>query len=243
VFVSETSARVMAPRMAAPPGRVRVVPYGWRPVDPVARTAGPTLPDRYVLTVGELLEHKNVETLLHAFQRLVDARGYRGDLVIVGGRPPSSRRYVRSLEALRARLPCAGRIRFVGARRPDVLAGVYRRADLFVLPSLEETFGLPLVEAMGAAVPVAVGDWRLAPGGEAGRTNVGPEICGDAAELFDPTDPESMADAMWRVLADPGRRDELARAGPARARTFSWERAAGAMLEIFDESVTAPDPA
>jgi glycosyltransferase involved in cell wall biosynthesis len=88
---------------------------------------------------------------------------------------------------------------------------------------------------MGAGVPVVVSDWRRAPGGEAGRTNVGPEICGDAAEFFDPTDPAALCRALARLLDDPARKAALGRAGPPRAAAFSWSKAAAAFLAIFEE--------
>jgi glycosyltransferase involved in cell wall biosynthesis len=241
VFVSETGARVMAPRMRVPPARVRVVPYGWRgggPPPPEPPAALATL-GRYLLTVGDLLEHKNVEVLLEALERLVAASGYPGHLVIVGSLETSPS-YARRLLQLRDGLACRSRVHFIGSLPHAVLPAVYRRAELFVFPSLEETFGLPLVEAMGAGIPVVVADWRLARGGEHGRTNVGPEICGPVAEFFDPTAPASLVAAMQRVLDDPARRDELARAGPARAARFSWSTAAAALLAICEEARTRP---
>jgi len=242
VFVSETSARVMAPRMGVSASRVRVVHYGWRPAETTAGATPPlpvTVPGRYILTVGDLLEHKNLEVLLEAFDRLVARRGYPGHLVIVGGPSAISPGYARRLLDLRDRLPCRERVTFTSRLPHAAVAALYRDADLFVFPSLEETFGLPIVEAMGAGVPVVVADWRLAASGEGGKTNVGPEICGTAAEFFDPTDTGSLVDAMASVLADRGRRSELARAGAARARTFTWDHAAAALLRIFAEA--APD--
>jgi glycosyltransferase involved in cell wall biosynthesis len=238
VFVSETAARVMAPRLGVPPARVRVVHYGFTPAAP-ATEAGPApgfrLPARYLLPVGDVLEHKNLETLLGAFGRLVGERGYPGDLVVAGWLDGASPRYRERLRRLLAGLPGRDRVHLVGSVPHRLMAEVYRRAELFVLPSLEETFGLPLVEAMGAGVPVVVSDWRRAPGGEAGRTNVGPEICGDAAEFFDPTDPAALCRALARLLDDPARKAALGRAGPPRAAAFSWSKAAAAFLAIFEE--------
>jgi glycosyltransferase involved in cell wall biosynthesis len=186
--------------------------------------------------VGDVLEHKNLETLLAAFGRLVQERGYPGDLVVAGWLDGASPRYRDRLRRLLAELPGRDRVRLLGAVPHPAMADVYRRAELFVLPSLEETFGLPLVEAMGAGVPVVVSDWRLAPGGEAGRTNVGPEICGDAAEFFDPTDPAALCRALGRLLDDPARTAALGRAGPPRASAFSWSKAAAEFLAIFEEA-------
>lgn len=239
VFVSETGARIMAPRMRVPSARVRVVHYGWRAAVP-ARPEPPeelTALGRYILTVGDLLEHKNVEILLEAMEHLV-ASGYPGHLAIVGSLEASPS-YARHLLRLRDGLACRNRVHFMGSLPHSALLGIYRRADLFVFPSLEETFGLPLVEAMGAGVPVVVSDWRLARGGEYGRTNVGPEICGGVAEYFDPTAAASLVAAVRRVLDDPARRDELAGAGPARAARFSWSIAAAGLLAVCEEALAS----
>ena len=80
-----------------------------------------------------------------------------------------------------------------------------------------------------------MGDWRMAPGDEDGLANVGPEICAGAAEFFDPTNPTSLVDAMKRLLGDPARREELARAGYARANVFSWQKAAAALVSVFEQ--------
>ena len=246
LFVSHASAKVIAPQLGVPASSVRVVHHGWLPLedsDGVGRRLDLKLPDRYILTVSDLQPHKNLEVLLDAFQRLVATDGYDGHLVIVGGQKDMfSSRYARHLLAIRQRMPCVERVHFTGSVPHEMLLPVYRGADLFVFPSLEETFGLPLLEAMGVGVPVVVSDWRLAPGGERERVNVGPEICGKAAEFFDPTDSASLVKAMQGVLTDRARRDELILRGRARAREFSWDKAAAALLTIFEEAAS-PTPA
>lgn len=239
LFVSETSARFMAPKLRVPPDRVRVIHNGWRAPDISVDTAPRqvTLPARYVLTVGDLLEHKNVETLLDAFERLVDDTDYPGELLIVGRAQAGATDYAGRLREHVARLRCGGRVRFLGHVTSGELPWIYGHADLFALPSLEETFGLPLVEAMGAGTPVVAGDWRLnRETGDRARTNVGPEICGDAAEFFDPASPAAISGAMGRVLADPARREQMVRQGRARAARFSWDRAAEQLLQVFEEA-------
>lgn len=244
VFVSHESARVIAPRLGIPTSRVRVVHHGWLPF--ADSTEGETwrrgeVPDRYILAVSDLQPHKNVEVLLGAFDRLVGGGVYPGDLVIVGGQKEMSSSYARRLLAVHQRMLCSERVHFIGSVPHEMLLPVYRGADLFVFPSLEETFGLPMLEAMGVGVPVVVSDWRLAAGGERERVNVGPEICGEAAEYFDPTSSESLADAMQRVLMDHVRRAELARMGQVRAKEFSWDKAATALMAIFEEAAAAPN--
>ncbi len=239
VFVSHASAEVMAPRLRVPASGVRVVHHGWAPLEGLGEARGRldlTLPQRYILTVSDLQPHKNLEVLLNAFERLVVSGAYSGHLAIVGGQKDMSSRYAKDLLVARQRMVCCERVHFVGNLPHHMLPPVYRRADLFAFPSLEETFGLPLVEAMGAGVPVIVSDWRLSPGGERDRLNVGPEICGDAAEFFDPTSPDSLVKAMQRVLTNPARRAELVRMGQVRAKEFSWDKAAAALVAIFEEA-------
>jgi glycosyltransferase involved in cell wall biosynthesis len=150
-----------------------------------------------------------------------------------------SAQYARQLLAIRDHLACRERLHFLGRVPPEVLFPLYGGAELFVFPSLEETFGLPLVEAMGAGTPVIASDWRLAPGGEAERFNVGPEICGEAAEFFNPTDAASLVGAMHRVLTNSTRREVLARMGPVRASELSWDKAAASLLAIFEEAAAS----
>lgn len=239
VFVSHTSARAMAPQMGLAPFRVRVVHHGWRSlegsVEP-GRAAALDLPPRYLLCVSDLYPYKNLECLLEAFDKLM-MNGYPGDLVVVGGEQAVSSEYGRKLARLRERSAFPGRIRFLGSVPHAALAAVYGNAELFVFPSLLETFGLPLLEAMGAGTPVVVADWRLAPGGENGHCNVGPEICGDAAVFFNPLSPDSLQQAVARLLCDTGLRERSIERGRVRAAEFSWERAASQLRAIFREAL------
>ncbi len=238
VFVSDTSARVMACRIGVEPDRVRVVHHGWSAVhdsEVQGSRPVPDLPERFILTVTDLYPHKNLEVLMEAFQCLVANRGYSGDLVIVGAERKQASDYARHLYEFRDRLPCRDRIHFMGTIAHPGLFAAYRRAELFVFPSLAETFGLPLVEAMGSGVPVIASDWRLSPEGENGQFNVGPEICGEAAEFFDPTDSASLANAVDRVLGNRERHDELVQFGLNRAQGFSWENSARQLLRILED--------
>ena len=241
VYVSHSSARVVAPQMKVPASRIRVIYHGWSPVPDGEGEDGRAtwrLPDRYLLSVADLYPHKNLEVLMAAFQLLVAKGSYAGDLVIAGARKRSAWKYGGDLEALRDGLPCRDRIHLIGSIPHPALFAAYRAADLFLFPSLMESFALPLVESMGFGVPLIVSDWRLAPGGEQTRINVGPEICADAAEYFNPLDPQSFANAIERVLTNPHRRHELVQRGIARARDFSWERSAVELLRILEEAAT-----
>jgi len=240
VFVSNSSARVMAPQMGVPVSRTRVVHHGWCPVQhSEVRECRPplTLPKQYLLTVADLYPHKNLEILMEAFQHLVGSGKYSGDLVIAGATKKSAGGYARRLLALRDNLPCRDRIHFVGGIPHSWLCRVYRAADLFVFPSLMETFAFPLVEAMAAGVPIVASDWRLMPGGEMDRINVAPEICADAAEYFNPLERLSLVDTMERVLANPQRQEELIQRGRVRAQNFTWEKSARELLRNLEDAV------
>ena len=114
------------------------------------------------------------------------------------------------------------RVRHLGHVPASDLAGLYRGAAAVVFPSLFEGFGLPPLEAMACAVPVAA----------SGRGSLA-EVCGDAALLFDPEDPDAMADAIRRVTSDETLRARLRAAGPARAARYTWAAAARRHVEAY----------
>jgi glycosyltransferase involved in cell wall biosynthesis len=104
----------------------------------------------------------------------------------------------------------------------DALRDHYAAADLFVYPSLYETFGLPPLEAMAAGCPVV-----------AANSSSIPEVVGDAAELVEPLDVAAIALGMAHVLMDPSRRSELVRRGRSRAAEFTWNRAGRQTLQLL----------
>ncbi len=117
-----------------------------------------------------------------------------------------------------------GRVIFTDAIAPDDLPAIYKGADLFVLPSLYEGFGLVLLEAMASGTPVA-----------ASRMSSIPEVVGDAGEFFDPYDEDNMYDVCQTVLSDPERRQQMTLLGVKRARQFSWQKMAEEILNIYEE--------
>lgn len=102
---------------------------------------------------------------------------------------------------------------------------LYRGASLLIFPSLFEGFGLPLLEAMASDCPVVCSNVASIP-----------EVVGDAALLFDPHDPEAIADAMHRVLLDEELRSSLIEAGRLRMQHFSWKRTAQDTLKVLEEA-------
>ena len=224
VFVSEWSRQEIAPLLGLPLENSTVVYHGTdhmftSPSAPV--DTGPPLCDGpFVLAVSSVLEHKNLARLVRAFGNL--AHDGTGLMLLIAG-PIGSDRLHRSLLREAEDLGVGGRIRFLGSVPARDLPGLYRKAKMLVFPSLEETFGLPLIEAMASGLPVV-----------ASNISVMPEICQDAACYFDPLDIDDMTRAMHRVLTDKTLRHSLAQRGCERAAQFSWTVAAKQLLGVLE---------
>jgi glycosyltransferase involved in cell wall biosynthesis len=195
----------------------------FRPGDAAAARAhvarrGVTKP--FVLFVSSLWPYKNCDGLLRAWAR---ARGDLGDrqLAIVGA--SKDEKYVASLSSLAAELGIAPDVKFVGAIPLEETVSFYRAADAFVYPSFNETFGLPILEAMACGCPVVTSD-----------TSAMPETAGGAAELFDPQDPASMAKAIIEALGP--RRDRMRDLGLRQAAKFTWGTTAATTLDVYREA-------
>jgi glycosyltransferase involved in cell wall biosynthesis len=174
----------------------------------------------FVLFVSSLWPYKNCDGLLRAWAVARNRLAGR-QLVIVG--PGRDAKYVDQLHALCAELGISEDVLFVGGVPLEETVRFYQAADVFVYPSLNETFGLPILEAMACACPVVTSD-----------TSAMPETAGGAAVLCDPKDPASIARAIADA-AGPGR-DRLRDQGLRRASRFTWEQTAAATLDVYRES-------
>jgi glycosyltransferase involved in cell wall biosynthesis len=185
--------------------RMQVAPYG--------------VTKPFVLFVSSLWPYKNCEGLLRAWPI---ARRELGDrqLAIVG--PGRDEKYLARLHALAAELGITGDVVFVGGVPLDQTVRFYQAADVCVYPSLNETFGLPILEAMACGCPVVTSD-----------TSAMPETAGGAAVLSDPTDPASIARAI--VEAAGPARDSLRERGLVRAGQFTWAATGASTLDVYRE--------
>ena len=178
------------------------------------------LPNSFILYVGSFGVHKNVKTLIRAFAHV--AREVPHGLVLVrGARHTSSD---RTIDQEVSALGLEDRVWILGPIPSDELPYFYHLADLFVLVSFNEGFGLVLLEAMACGTPVLA-------------TCAGsvPEVVGDAACLLDnPTEPKTVADAILSLLADRERLAEMKARGLARSQEFTWERTAKLTLELYE---------
>jgi glycosyltransferase involved in cell wall biosynthesis len=180
-------------------------------------------PRPYLLYVGNVKPHKNLNRLLQAFEQL--APRISCDLLILGknegflSEDPGARAAADRL---------APRVQLLGALPQELLRRYVSHAEAVVQPSLYEGFGLPPLEAMAAGCPAIVS-----------RAASLPEVCGDAALYFDPLDSGSLAEAIQRLLHQPELRATLRCRGLERARHFTWDRSAAAVLTVLERLLAA----
>jgi glycosyltransferase involved in cell wall biosynthesis len=201
--------------------RLSVVHHGIGPIFHPPETDAARIPGR-LLAVSDVYVQKNFETLLRAMARLVP--GHPELRLDIAGRELDPD-YAASLRGLAAGLGLAGRVAFLGGQSPERVAELYRQASVFVFPSLVETFGNPLVEAMASGIPVVCSDAAAMP-----------EVTGGAALLARPRDDAHLAEQIGRLLNDAGLRRDLAARGLARAACFSWERTAEQVAAVLGEA-------
>lgn len=205
------------------PDRIRLVPWG---IESRAVTAEHIaavrarlgIAGRYILWAGTIEPRKNLPVLLAAFADLADR-----DVTLVLAGPEG---WNEQLDGPLDRL--GRRVVRVGFVDPSTLSILQTGAELFVFPSLQEGFGLPVLEAMAQRTAVIT---------SAGTATE--EVVGDAGVVIDPRDVDALRSAIDRLLGDEADRRRLEAAGAARARTeFSWERTAIALREAYDEALT-----
>jgi D-inositol-3-phosphate glycosyltransferase len=216
----------------AAPERVRVVAPGvdhafFAPGDRVQarRAVGLAVEEPLVLFVGRIQPLKGVAVAVEAVARLRRAGGAR--LVVVGG--PSGPRGHAHLDEVRAlvdRLGLADRVTFVAPQPHELLSSYYRAADVCVVPSRSESFGLVALEAAACGTPVVA----AAVGGL--TTLVEHEVTG---LLVDPVTPSTVASAVDAVLGDPDRAARLGVSAAARSQRYTWRRAAQVLRTTYDQ--------
>lgn len=189
--------------------------YGDAPLPPARPEIVRNVSRPYILAFSSLSAHKNVSRLIAAFARISSAVPH--SLVLVGHLPEKA--------GVRGAIEAAGddRIHFTGFLPDADVDALMRDASLFAFPSLYEGFGLPIIDAQHAGVPVACSS--------AGAL---PEVAGDAAVQFDPLSVEDMADTLKRCLLDMDLRMDIVAKGHRNAQRFSWHRTARETVAIYN---------
>lgn len=213
IAVSEFTAWQVQELLGVPESRIRVVPHG---------VVMPALPDDsgredLILFVGALQVRKNIERLVAAFERLPG----RWKLVLAGAATGyGAAAIVERIDSSSAR----DRIQTTGYISQERLETLFRKARVFAFPSLDEGFGMPVLEAMAFGVPVVTSNRSALP-----------EAAGDAALLVDPESVDEIAYALRRLMEDEALRCQLARCGRERAAQFSWRETARQTYAVYSE--------
>jgi glycosyltransferase involved in cell wall biosynthesis len=173
----------------------------------------------YILSVSAFYPYKNLVRLIEAFARLKPGLPHK--LVFCGAETPMLRE--NHLRQVAQQLGVEQDVVFVGRVPDDQLPAYYRKAAVLAMPSLEETFGLPVLEAMAFGCPVITSNLSSMP-----------EIAGDAALLVDPFQVDSIAGALQRVLLDTDLRRQMIESGRIRAQNFTYARFFQQLLEVID---------
>ncbi len=224
---SEVSKRDVIAAYGVPASKIRAVHHGVEPdflglrrnpfyQESFLAEAG--LPgERYLLAVSTVHPHKNWERLLDAYQQLAE-HGFIEHLVVAG--LPG-----KSWNAVHQQLKRSGlddRVHLLGWQPRRILLALFKFAEALVFPSTFEGFGIPVLEAMAAGLPVACSD-------------IPPlrEVADGAAVFFDPASTEAIREGMKTVLGDLARREQIVASGLEKAKGCTWQRAAEQTLAVL----------
>jgi glycosyltransferase involved in cell wall biosynthesis len=228
VINSETLRSDIKRYLEVDPAKLRLVPEAvdhqlFKPGDAGAARAHVAerygVPKPFVLFVSSLWPYKNCTGLLRAWALASkDLPGHQ--LAIVGGGRDD--KHIAELHALAEELGVTGSTVFVGPVPLDETVPFYRAADTLVYPSVSETFGLPILEAMACGCPVVTSN-----------VSAMPETAGGAALLCDPNDPAALARSITDAVG--AQRDGLRASGLRRAAQFTWASTAAKTLDVYRE--------
>lgn len=218
IAVSAFTKDQVVRQLKVDPARVRVVPHGVHLPNNVVPLAQR---EKIILCVGALQIRKNVVRLIEAFERLPAGARDGWKLVLAGstagfGAAAIITRIERSMQVMQIQLR--------GYVTNSDLKDLYQRASIFAFPSLDEGFGIPVLEAMANGIPVITSNRSALP-----------EVAGEAALLVDPYDSDAISAALLRLINDSELREKLSQSGMDRAKLFPWERTVRATYSVYSE--------
>jgi glycosyltransferase involved in cell wall biosynthesis len=211
ITVSEFTRTQVISLLGVAPSRVHVVHHGTRLLEFPAVER-----EKVILNVGAIQTRKNIARLVEAFEA-VDPSWM---LVLAGSSGYGSAEILARIDAS----PARDRITVTGYVSQRALAGWYAKASIFAFPSLDEGFGMPVLEAMAAGVPVVTSNRSALP-----------EVAGEAALLVNPESTEELAEALRQLAQGEELRKNLARLGADRALHFTWEKAVAETWNVYRE--------
>lgn len=215
IAISESTKRDLIELLDVNPSKIHVVYLG-NSLNIIAKNKRPDSKFPYILYVGKRDAYKNFAKFLNAISSLL--KKYEMKLICAGGGAftVEEKKFIQSLNLES----------FVTSEPINdiVLQDLYRSARAFVFPSLYEGFGIPVLEAMACDCPCVLSN-----------TSSLPEVAGDAAIYFDPSDEESIAESVERVISDETLRNSLIDKGKQRLSLFSWNHTAAQTIEIYEQ--------
>lgn len=182
-----------------------------------------SLPPNFILFVSALIPIKNIETLIKSYSILIGDKKFKDIGLVIAG--SEGWQYEPIFELVRD-LRLQEKIVFTGYFPQKDLPMLYSAAKLFVLPSIYEGFGIPVLEAFACGTPVITSN-----------TSCLPEVAGDAAILIDPNSPEELTEAMGKVLSDEALQQEMIKKGLQRVKQFSWKKTAEKTLAAYEKAI------
>ena len=176
------------------------------------------LVDPFVLYAGRAYRYKNLPNMLRAFDRFCSESSLPHRFVWIGGSGAATKEVKNTIEQMQNKNRV---VRLSDLPREEVPI-MFRLADMFMFPTIYDAFGIPVIEAMASGTPVII-------------SNMGalPEVASEAAVQVNPYDIDAMASAIHKVLSDRQLRDRLIEAGHRRARCFSWDNSARALMDVY----------
>jgi len=224
IAVSNATRQQLLRHTAASDARIRVIPHGVDPIPPASSEEqrafrkdilGLADHEKFFLNVGVIQTRKNVANIVLAAARIPESR-----LVLAGGDGYGA----QAVHALIEREGMSRRVMRLGHASPETLRLLYSTASALVFPSLEEGFGMPILEAMSCGLPVITSN-----------SSAMPEVAGEAAVLVDPHDVTAISSAMRRLVGDEAFAAHLRRCGRERAAMFSWKRCAEQTWQVYED--------
>lgn len=233
ICVSENTRRDVMRLYGVPEERIRVVYEGYEKQYQVSGIRYQNSDTKYMihdtpylLFIGRLEARKNIVRIIEAFEVLKKKYAIPHELILVGKPGFGYERIAASI----LHSPFSIHIKELGYMTEEEKWALLKNADVFVFPTLYEGFGIPVLEAQSAGVPVVTSDISSLP-----------EVAGGGAMFVDPYSVESITEGIWKVLSDKELRDGIIGKGAENAKRFSWDRCAGEIAELLEQRPTTGD--